>query len=208
MPLLIPILIPALAKTSAEVSAWLILEYFSVGSVSTIGVLYGLNWFKPSFSFEPLKLEETPLDEMSQSIEKSLLYTHEHISRLSQMLESVKDATQNMKSDEKVIDEVCENIHIQVLAIEKSMVSIQTCFQALQAALKYDDNQFSQMIDKIQSLEKLLEDVKSQSMNKIQELTIFNQELKNELDLKDQTLQRFFKVNQALVEQIKSNRLG
>lgn len=199
MPFFIPatIIIPALAKTTAEVSGWLILEYCTFGSVGTVGALYCAGAFNKSQRFTPLQVDETPLHQVSSSIQEAILRTNENILRLSEILGEVKGCTQQIFADDQKTDAVCQNIRFILNEIAMSMDLIHQSFQKLKQDSFHDDAVFSELMEKLQSLEKTLNAVKSQSLEKIQGL-------EEELEAKDTTIRKFFEFNQVLNERISS----
>lgn len=201
MPFFIPasIILPALAKTTAEVSGWLILEYCTLGSVGTVGVLYYAGAFNKLRNFTPLQIEETPLHQFFLLIQDAMLRTNESICRLCEILEEVKGHEQQIDAENRLRDEVCQSIRFLLKEIGNSMDLIRQLFQELTEALGQDNVIFSQTLKQMQSLEKILEEVKSQAFDKIQCLEA-------ELEAKDKTIRNFFEVNQVLKEKISSLR--
>lgn len=199
MPFFIPasIIIPALAKTTAEVSGWLILEYCTVGSVSTVGALYCGGVLNKSTRFAPLQVDETPLHQASLSIQDAMLRTNESILRLCEILGEVKGYTEQISADDKITDAVCQNIRLHLKDIGTNMDLIRQLFQEFKQDSSHDNEVFSGLMEKLQSLEKTLNEVKSQSLEKIQGL-------EEELEAKDTTIRKFFELNQLLNERISS----
>lgn len=199
MPFFIPasIIVPALAKTSAEVSAWLILEYCGLSSIGTAGLLYFIGALNNSQRFLPLQVDETPLHQVSLKIQDTMLRTNESILKLCEILGEVKGHVHQIQADDKISDEVCQNILLHLTEIQKSMELIHQLFQELNKGAEQDEVIFSHTLEQMKLLEKTLDEVKSKSFERIQNL-------ERELEAKDITIQRFFEVNQALNERISS----
>lgn len=199
MPFFIPasIIIPALAKTTAEVSGWLILEYCTLGSVGAAGILYYAGAFNKPQRFTPLQIDETPLQQVSLSIQNAILRTNESVLQLCKILSEVKEHTHQICADDKVTDEVCQHIRLHLKDIGSSMDSIRQLFQELKAVSAQDGIAFSQTVMQIKVLEKTLEVVQSQSLEKIEEL-------EEELKAKDTSIQNFFEMNQVLKDKLSS----
>jgi hypothetical protein len=199
VPFFIPasIIVPALAKTSAEVSAWLILEHCGLSSIGTAGFLYFIGALNKSQRFLPLQVDEAPLHQVSLKIQDTMLRTNESILKLCEILGEVKGHVHQIRTDDKISDEVCQNILLHLTEIQKSMELIHQLFQDLKKGATQDEVVFSQTLQQIKLLEKTLDEVKLKSFERIQNL-------ERELEAKDTTIQRFFEVNQALKERISS----
>ena len=117
--------------------------------------------------------------------------------KLCEILGEVKGHVHQIQADDKISDEVCQNILLHLTEIQKSMELIHQLFLELNKGAGQDEVIFSHTLEQMKLLEKTLDEVKSKAFERIQNL-------ERELEAKDITIQRFFEVNQALKERISS----